>query len=100
MDPEFANKDNSLVVLLLAIALLRASIALLSVFLIIAVVLILLGVGNFVITRHHTIGDNLHKAAGAFGLIGGLLAMYIAMAGLLTPDTSYFTIPVGDLSPK
>lgn len=42
----------------------------------------------------------LTKVGGGFGFVGGLAAMYVAVAGLLTNDTSFFTIPIGNLAPK
>lgn len=83
-----------IVTTLLAIALTRSSVALMFVFLDIAVTLYVLGAAEF--TGNHT----LVKAGGGLGIIGGFAAMYTALAGLLTNDTSYFTIPVGSLAPK
>jgi len=40
------------------------------------------------------------KAGGAMGIAGGALATYLGAAGLLTPETSFFTLPIGDLSRK
>ena len=42
--------------------------------------------------------SSVHTAGGAFGIITAFIAFYIALAGLLTKDTSYFSLPVGDLS--
>jgi succinate-acetate transporter protein len=39
-------------------------------------------------------------AGGAFGLITAFNAWYVAAAGLLTADTSYFVLPVGDRSKR
>jgi len=36
----------------------------------------------------------LQQAAGGFGILVAILAWYCAMASLLTPKTSYFTLPV------
>ncbi|CAF1076371.1 unnamed protein product [Didymodactylos carnosus] len=43
---------------------------------------------------------NLKRAAGAFGILTSAIAWYGAFAALLTPDTSYFALPVYDLSKK
>lgn len=58
---------------------------------------------------------NVTKAGGGFGIVSvsgevaqrlnhvqltAALAGYVALAGLLTKDTSYFLLPVGDLSKK
>lgn len=42
--------------------------------------------------------SSVHTAGGAFGIITAFIAFYIALAGLLTKDTSYFSLPVGELS--
>lgn len=42
----------------------------------------------------------LQKAGGAFGILTAAIAWYVGAAGLLTPDASYFSLPVGDLSRK
>lgn len=39
-------------------------------------------------------------AGGAFGIITAAIAFYTGAAGLLSPDTSYFMLPVMDLSRK
>jgi succinate-acetate transporter protein len=38
------------------------------------------------------------QAAGFIGIFLSLLVWYIGLATLLTPEISYFTLPVGDLS--
>ena len=38
------------------------------------------------------------KAGGAFGIASAACGAYTALAAMLTPDTSYFMLPVGDLS--
>lgn len=39
-------------------------------------------------------------AGGAFGIVTAAIAFYTGAAGLLSPDTSYFMLPVLDLSRK
>ena len=39
----------------------------------------------------------VQKAGGAFGILTAAIAWYVGAAGLLSPDTSYFTLPVLDL---
>lgn len=39
----------------------------------------------------------VQKAAGGFGIATAAVAWYVGAAGLLSPDTSYFTLPVLDL---
>jgi len=79
------------------IASLRSSIALSSVFFFLWITFLLLGISEF-----GTVGNSsaIHTAGGAFGIITAFNAWYVAAANLLTPDTSYFVLPVGDLSKK
>ncbi|KAK4046102.1 hypothetical protein OIV83_006355 [Microbotryomycetes sp. JL201] len=56
----------------------------------------LLGIAEYV-TAHATA---IKTAGGAFGIITAFNAWYVAWAGLLTPDTSFFVLPTGDLSKK
>lgn len=51
------------------------------------------GIGSFV---HH---DGFTTAAAVFGFLNALAAFYTALAGLLTNETSYFLLPVGDRRP-
>jgi len=41
----------------------------------------------------------LGTGGGILGVLTAFIAWYNALAGLLTPQTSYFTLPVGDLKP-
>jgi succinate-acetate transporter protein len=52
----------------------------------------LLAISKFVTTPH------VATAGGYFGLFTAFNAWYVAAAGLLTPDTSYFTLPIGSLA--
>ncbi|GAA5991528.1 hypothetical protein JCM10908_005746 [Rhodotorula pacifica] len=81
---------------LMWIASLRSSIALSSVFFFITIVFALLGVAELGVGNTSA----LTKAAGALGLAGATMAWYCAAANLLTPDTFFFTLPVGDVSKK
>lgn len=74
------------------IASLRSSIALSSLFFFLDITFLLLFVSEF------TGSSAVHKAGGAFGLLTAAIAYYIALSGMLTKDTSHFTLPVGDLS--
>jgi len=75
------------------IASLRSSVALSSVFFFLTITFLLLGVSYFEPTK-----PGIATAGGVFGLITAFNAWYVALANLLTPDTSYFTVPVGKLS--
>ncbi|WWC64137.1 uncharacterized protein I303_106745 [Kwoniella dejecticola CBS 10117] len=79
---------------LFLIACLRSSVALVGVFFFLDITFWLLAAGEF------TGSATTHKAGGAFGIITAFVAMYTATAGLLTKESSYFLLPVGDLSRK
>ncbi len=40
------------------------------------------------------------QAGGFFGIFTALIAWYIGLARLLTPEISYITLPLGDLGRK
>ncbi|TYJ58442.1 hypothetical protein B9479_000648 [Cryptococcus floricola] len=42
----------------------------------------------------------LLRVGGVIGCIMSMAGFYCALAGLLTPDTSYFMVPVGNLAPR
>jgi len=81
-----------LVTFLFFIASLRSSIALVSLFGFLDITFWLLAAGELAPSA------NAAKAGGVFGIITAFIAMYTALAGMLTKDTSHFLIPVGDLS--
>ncbi|KAJ9106142.1 hypothetical protein QFC21_001284 [Naganishia friedmannii] len=70
----------------------KASIALSALFFFLDITFLLLMVGEL------TGKAGIHTAGGALGIVTAFIAFYIALAGLLTKDTSYFSLPVGDLS--
>ena len=114
-----------IVTLIFLIACLRSSIALISLFFFLDVTFWLLYVSSFTTNGSILINsaagffsgvENVTKAGGAFGIVSPLvhgvneahtnnqltaaIAGYTALAGLLTKDTSYFLLPVGDQSKK
>ncbi|GAA5849689.1 hypothetical protein JCM9279_001980 [Rhodotorula babjevae] len=82
---------------IMLIASLRSSIALSSVFFFLTITFLLLGIAEL-----GNVGNSsaIHTAGGAFGIITAFNAWYVAAANLLTPETSYFVLPVGDQSKK
>lgn len=83
-----------LVTCFLTLALLRSSVALVFTFFVVALAFFTLGAADLT-------GNGACKlAGGGFGIAGGLGAMYVAVAGLLDGNTSYFTLPIGNLAPK
>ncbi|CAG8599036.1 82_t:CDS:2 [Ambispora leptoticha] len=43
---------------------------------------------------------SMEKIGGVFGIITAFIAWYVALSGLLTPDTAYFTLPLYNLGRK
>lgn len=80
--------------LIVMAAAMRSSIALVTAIGVLNFAFMLLAIGQFVDTV------NLTKAGGWIGLGVAFLAWYVAAAGLITPDTSYFTLPIGSLAKK
>lgn len=78
------------------IASLRSSIALSTVFFLLTITFLLLGIAELGVGA----AAHIHTAGGAFGLATAAVAWYVAAANLLTPDTSYFVLPIGDMSKK
>lgn len=76
------------------VAALRSSIGLVGVFFFLTITFILLSAHFF--TGNAAVG----VAGGAFGIITAFNAWYVALAGLLTPDTAFFMLPIGPLGPK
>ncbi|WWC91319.1 uncharacterized protein L201_006262 [Kwoniella dendrophila CBS 6074] len=74
------------------IASLRSSVALVTVFFLLWITFWLLAAGELAES------PKTHKAGGIVGILTAFAAMYTALAGMLTKETSYFLLPVGDLS--
>ncbi|KAM0747152.1 hypothetical protein T439DRAFT_328921 [Meredithblackwellia eburnea MCA 4105] len=79
---------------IMLIASLRSSVALVGVFFFLTITFLLLGISKFVNN------GSIAVAGGAFGLITAFNAWYVACTGLLTPDTSYFILPSGNLAKR
>jgi len=76
------------------VAAMRSSIGLVGVFFFLDLTFILLAAHAF------TGVANVGIAGGATGIITAFIAWYVALAGLLTPESSFFMLPLGPLGPK
>lgn len=83
---------------IMLVASLRSSLALISVFFFLTITFMLLFISEFLSNPAHA--TKVGKAGGWFGLITAFCAWYVAFAGLLTPESSYFILPTLDLSRK
>ncbi|GAA5873620.1 hypothetical protein JCM16303_001181 [Sporobolomyces ruberrimus] len=81
---------------IMLLASLRSSIALTGVFFFLTITFLLLGIAELGVGH----ASAIHTAGGAFGIITAFNAWYVAAANLITPDTSYIVLPVGDMSKK
>lgn len=79
---------------IIALAALRSSIVLLTAVVTLDFAFMLLAIGQFTDTTALT------HAGGWIGVVVAFMAWYVAAAGLINPQTSYFVLPVGDLSRK
>jgi len=71
---------------------LRTSVGLIVLFALLDITFLLLAIGKFNPTH---IG--ITKTGGYFGIATAFVAWYNAMSGMLTPDTGYFSLPVGSV---
>ncbi|OBZ79637.1 Ammonia transport outward protein 2 [Grifola frondosa] len=85
-----------IITILLLIATLRRSICFIALFFFLTVTFALLASANF----SSTMSLPLQKAGGAFGLITALIAFYIGLAEILTPETSWFVLPQGKIAKR
>jgi len=72
-------------------ATLRTTLLLVIIFFFLALTFMMLMIGEFTESLKAT------KAGGGLGIVTAALAYYAGTSGLLTPQASYFTLPVGDL---
>ncbi|TXT08742.1 hypothetical protein VHUM_02870 [Vanrija humicola] len=81
-----------IITLIFLISLHRSSVALVATFFLLMVTFWVLAASHF------TQRLGTQKGGGVLGIITAFFAWYTALATLLTKDTSYFLLPVGDLS--
>ncbi|CAG8729710.1 1404_t:CDS:2, partial [Funneliformis caledonium] len=84
---------------LLFLATFRSNGGIMALFFFLTLTFLLLTLGKFV-NEDQPFPNGFTRAGGIFGIITALIAWYNALAGLLTPDSSYFTLPTFDLSRK
>jgi len=82
---------------IMLIASLRSSVGLIGVFFFLTLTFLVLFIGHFQLANGAANGAAIVKAGGALGLITAFNAWYVALTGLLTPETSFFTLPTGQI---
>lgn len=75
---------------------LRANVALSALFAFLTLTFLLLAVAEYKGTSPH--GLHVKRAGGYFGIFTAIIAWYLGLAGILTHDNCFFTLPVGRLS--
>jgi uncharacterized protein len=80
----------SLFTTFMTVATLRTTVALFSLFFVLAIAFYFLAAGNY-----RGGDETLLKVGGYFGLGAAFLAWYNAMAGLWTPENSFIALPLG-----
>ncbi|KAG0588973.1 hypothetical protein KC19_2G282000 [Ceratodon purpureus] len=73
----------------------RANVALRTVFAFLTITFALLTISEFM--AGSPAAQLLKRAGGFFGVFTAIIAWYMALAGILTPENSYFILPVGNL---
>ncbi|WVQ85134.1 hypothetical protein IAT38_007299 [Cryptococcus sp. DSM 104549] len=82
-----------MVTFLFLVASLRSAVVMVVLFFFLDISFFCLGAGFL------TLNETAKTAGAAIGLIPTFCGAYVALASLLTPETSYFMLPVGDLTP-
>lgn len=82
----------AIITIIFTLTILKSSVSLLGLFVFLDITFWLLAAGYLAPST------GAIKAGGAFGIASAACGAYTALAAMLTPDTSYFMLPVGDLS--
>lgn len=77
---------------------LRTNIAIITVFLFLALAYLFLAIAQFTVTSSRTSAIRVNRAGGVFAIFSALAAFYAGSAGIMTRDTTYFTLPLGEFS--
>ncbi|GAK64598.1 GPR1 family protein [Moesziomyces antarcticus] len=81
-----------IVVFIIILASFKSSVAIVVTLVLVEIVILLLAIGNM------NGNESIIKAGGAMGLATSAAAFYTGAAALLTPDLSYFQLPVGNMA--
>lgn len=84
---------------IMLVASFRSSVGLVALFFFLDITFLLLFIHYLVASGGNEVRSvQIETAGGAFGIITAAIAWYVGTAGLLTPDTSFFTLPVISLA--
>ena len=80
------------------IGALKTNIAILLVLGFLALAFLFLSLGNFLSTTHPVAAVRITKTGGAFSCICAFLAFYAGSAGIMTEDTTWVKLPLGEIN--
>jgi succinate-acetate transporter protein len=83
--------------LIFLLASLKSNIANILLFIFLFLSLLFGSLANFVFTINTVVSIGLFKSSGALSVICASFAFYIAASGLISLETTYFKLPLGDL---
>ena len=81
--------------LLFLIAALRTNITIILVFSFLLLAFLFLAIANFISTSHPEQAIRVNKVGGAFTVICAFIAFYAGAAGLMLPETTFVSFPLG-----
>lgn len=79
------------------IGALRTNITILLVLGFLALAFLFLSLANFLSTTHPVAAMRINKTGGAFSVICAVLAFYAGSAGIMTADTTWVRLPLGEI---
>ncbi|KAH7322843.1 GPR1/FUN34/yaaH family-domain-containing protein [Stachybotrys elegans] len=86
--------------LIFFIGALKTNITILLVFGFLALAFFFLSIAQFISTEHFVAAYRVNRAGGVAAVIDSLLAFYAGAAGLMTEDTTWVKIPLGEIHVK
>ncbi|KAF4468566.1 gpr1 family protein [Fusarium albosuccineum] len=84
--------------LIFFIAALKTNIAILLVLGFLVLAFLFLSIAQFISTSHPNAAIHVNKAGGAFSVICAFLAFYAGAAGIMTEDTTWVRLPLGEIN--
>lgn len=88
------------VTVIFLLAALRTNLAIISVFATLVLAYFFLSLANFLATSNPDAAVKVNKAGGSFAVICAFCAFYAGASGLMTPETTFITLPLGVLRPE
>lgn len=80
------------------IAALKTNVAILLVLGFLTLAFLFLSLAQFLLTSHPVAAVRINKTGGAFSVICAFLAFYAGSAGIMTEDTTWVKLPLGEIN--